>query len=58
MVGRDERGRKKKGKEVEEEKKKENEGEDTIQLASPTHTPSSTTIAGYLGLVRDEGHGG
>ena len=65
VVGGDgERGRKKRGEEAEEEekeekKKTEGEEEDTIQLASPVHTPSSTTLAGYLGLARDdERHGG
>jgi len=56
-MGGDERGRKKWGKEAEEEEEKE-DGKETIQLASPARTPSSGTIAGYLGLIRDERHGG
>ena len=56
-MGGDERGRKKGGKEA-EEKEEEKDGKDSIQLASPARTPSSGTIAGYLGWIRDERHGG
>lgn len=60
-MGGDERGRKKWGEEAEaaeEEEGEKKDGKDTIQLASPARTPSSGTIAGYLGLIRDERHGG
>lgn len=34
------------------------EDEDTIQRVSPSATPSSGTIAGYLGWALDGRHGG